>query len=673
MPGMTSGIGTGNTLIAEAFRSALRHQLLIVAAIFLVLWLARLIAAGSWPIQGKAGTGTKRPAGAASAAGQERTAAEPEPPGRRLLRIGFGILWIFDGILQAQPAMPLGMPAQVIKPTAASSPTWVQHLVNAAGTVWTYHPIQVSAAAVWIQVGIGLWLVFARQGPWARLGALASVGWGLLVWVFGESFGGIFAPGLTWLFGAPGAVLFYCAAGALLALPEAAWRTPRLGRLILAGTGVFFVGMAVLQAWPGRGFWQGTWHGQSGTLTGMIQNMSQTPQPHFLARIVAAFASFVAAHGFAVNLFTVIALAAIGVAFLSGRPRLARLGVGAALLLCLADWVLIEDLGFLGGVGTDPNSMIPMALLFVSGYLVMAGPRAGHEVSPVLAPEAAPGQQAPAEAPAPAGLAPARTAAADTSAAVDMPSALASSETPGRPGPSARNPSRPAALLQTAARALATASGRSIAAAGALGVVLVGVLPSVAASANPNADPIIAQAIGGSNAAVNYPARPFMLTDQHGSQVSLASLHGQVVLLTFFDPVCTSDCPLIGHEFAAAARLLAPDSGQVKLAAIVLSPTYRSLAAVQAFDRQERLSRMSNWLFMTGSLAQLRNVWHAYGMVAQDLPAGAMTLHNDVAFVIGRDGHVRQEINTDPGPGTAASQSSFAVELAAAARQALGT
>ena len=258
MPGMQSGIGTGNALIAEAFRSALRHQLIIVAVIFLALWLARLIALRSWPIQGKTGTGTRRPAGAASAAGQGRTAAEPEPPGRRLLRIGFGILWIFDGILQAQPAMPLGMPAQVIKPTAASSPAWVQHLVNAAGTVWTYHPIQISAAAVWIQVGIGLWLLFARQGPWARLGALASVGWGLLVWVFGESFGGIFAPGLTWLFGAPGAVLFYCAAGALLALPEDAWRTPRLGRLILAGTGVFFVGMAVLQAWPGRGFWQGT-------------------------------------------------------------------------------------------------------------------------------------------------------------------------------------------------------------------------------------------------------------------------------------------------------------------------------------------------------------------------------------------------------------------------------
>ncbi len=40
-------------------------------------------------------------------------------------------------------------------------------------------------------------------------------------------------------------------------------------------------------------------------------------------------------------------------------------------MLCLADWVLIEDLGFLGGVGTDPNSMVPMLLVFVSGYVAL--------------------------------------------------------------------------------------------------------------------------------------------------------------------------------------------------------------------------------------------------------------------------------------------------------------
>jgi len=73
MPGMTSGIGTGNTLIAEAFRSALRLQLFIVAGIFALLWVSRLIAASSWPMLGRAGTG--RPAGDERAASDEALAA----------------------------------------------------------------------------------------------------------------------------------------------------------------------------------------------------------------------------------------------------------------------------------------------------------------------------------------------------------------------------------------------------------------------------------------------------------------------------------------------------------------------------------------------------------------------------------------------------------------------
>ena len=336
MPGMQSGLNVNNPMIAEAFRAALRTQLFIVAAIFLVLWLARLIAASWWlaPVRdgaaGSAATGSgpggSGPGGSGVAGSGTRaglvgwlapgTVGWREPVARRVLRIGFGLIWIFDGILQAQPAMPLGLTSQVVQPSAAGAPGWVRHLVDWGATPWTYHPIPVAASAVWIQVGLGLWLIVAGPGRWGRFGALASVGWGLIVWVFGESFGGIFAPGLTWLFGAPGAVLFYCAAGVLLALPPGAWRTPRLGRLTLAGMGVFFVGMAVLQAWPGRGFWQGTLHGQAGPLTGMIGDMSQTPQPHFLASLVADFGSFVAAHGFAVNLFTVIALAAIGAAFL---------------------------------------------------------------------------------------------------------------------------------------------------------------------------------------------------------------------------------------------------------------------------------------------------------------------------------------------------------------------
>ena len=357
MPGMNSGLNVDDPTVVAAFRSALLHQAIIALAIFAVLsvvWVS---------------VRERHDAGAAGAGGAARRPAEPA--GHRVLRIGFGLLWLLDGLLQAQPGMAAGLPSQVIEPAAAGSPVWVQHLINWAGTAWSYHPIQAGAAAVWIQVGIGLWLLAAPRGISGRLAGLASVAWGLIVWVFGEAFGGILAPGLTWLFGAPGAALVYVVAGGLLALPDRSWRTPRLGRAVLAGFGLFLMGMAVLQAWPGRGFWQGSQNGQPGTLTSMIQSMTQASQPRFLHDLVSGFESVVRGNGFAVNLVAVIALAAIGVAFLTGRREVIRPALAAFVLLCLADWVLVEDFGFLGGLGTDPNSMIPMALLAVGGWLAL--------------------------------------------------------------------------------------------------------------------------------------------------------------------------------------------------------------------------------------------------------------------------------------------------------------
>jgi cytochrome oxidase Cu insertion factor (SCO1/SenC/PrrC family) len=64
-------------------------------------------------------------------------------------------------------------------------------------------------------------------------------------------------------------------------------------------------------------------------------------------------------------------------------------------------------------------------------------------------------------------------------------------------------------------------------------------------------------------------------------------------------------------------------------------------------------------------------VWGSYGVTAQVEPAGAMVAHSELAFVIDQDGHIRQELNFNPGPATAATKSSFAAELADAARQLL--
>jgi cytochrome oxidase Cu insertion factor (SCO1/SenC/PrrC family) len=617
MPGMNSGPSPASSILVAAFRSALLQQALIVALIFFFVL-------ATWAVM-------------RTAIGQPRLdAVWREPRARRVLRIGFGALWLFDGLLQAQPQMAGGLPSQVLQPAADGSPSWVVSLVNWGANIWSYHPIAAAASSVWIQVGIGLWLIFAVRGWSLRLAALSSVAWGLVVWSFGEAFGAILAPGLTVLFGAPGGVLLYVVAGALLVLPQRAWERPTSGRLILGGSGVFFLGMALLQAWPGRGFWQGSLDGQPGSLTAMIQSMTGTPQPHVLEVIVSRFGSFTESHGFAVNLVSVLALATAGAAFCVSAARsdarLARIAVIGAAVFCLADWVLVEDLGFLGGLGTDPNSMIPLILLFTTGYL---------------------------------GLRPLPAAEAATVAAADEPEAAAvataSTGSPRLPG-----------WLAGPALVFAGAPLRVIAGIAACGVIVVGAAPMAFATVNKTADPITAEALSGPNGELNTPAPNFTLTSQYGRPVSLASLRGRVVLLSFLDPVSTSDDPVIAAEMRAADGLLGSRASDAELVSVVANPTYTSLAYTRAFDLQEGLNAVPNWLYLTGTVSQLATVWHYFGVEVEDLPAGAMADHNDFAFVINAKGVVQQEISDDPGPGTDATESSFSSLLADSVLQSMG-
>jgi cytochrome oxidase Cu insertion factor (SCO1/SenC/PrrC family) len=606
---MGRALQSDNPTIVSAFHTALLHQLFIVLVIGAVLAIAfnvirtiqyrRLVAVGR----------TTFPTGVRW--------GYAEPPARQILRNGFGILWLFDGLLQAQSSMPLGLPSSVIQPAASTSPSWVQHLVNSGLNIWSLHPVGAAAATVWIQVGLGLWLLVAPRGLWSRFGGLAGVGWGLVVWAFGEAFGGIFAPGLTWLFGAPGAVLLYCVGGLLVALPDRAYATPRLGRVVTTLGGVFFLGMALLQAWPGRGFWQGRLDGGThlGTLTGMVAQMAKTSQPAFLASWVSSFGSLAAAHGWAVNLVLVVLMAAIGVALCTGRRRVVGAAVLAAVALCLADWVLVEDLGFLGGTGTDVNNMVPTALLLVAGYVAM-----------VRLP-------APAAEFSPAG------SAAEAGGAAE--------EEEGQRFRRWWEWVSPTYLVGI------------VAAVGAAAIVLVGVAPMALAAANPNADPIVTQALNGTPNVIDTPAPAFSLVNQRGVSVSLSSLRGHTVALTFLDPVCTSDCPLIAQEFRQTDERLGADNAHVDFVAIVANPIYRSIAFTNAFDRQEGLSHLGNWLYLTGSVAELRQVWSSYGVLVETAGAGAMIAHSDLAFVIDAQGNERAELESDPGNGSTASTSSF--------------
>ncbi|HXZ61354.1 MAG TPA: SCO family protein, partial [Acidimicrobiales bacterium] len=605
MPQMGSNVGNGNPVVVSAFHTSLFHQTLLVALLVVLLWTGwnvlrslryrRAVAAGAVP----AGHST------AQRAVQPSVPAPPEAPARRMLRIGFGLLWLLDGLLQAQSGMPLGLPSQVLQPAASSSPRWVQHLVNIGAAAWNNHPVQAAAAAVWIQVGIGALLLVAPRGRWQRAAGLVSLGWGLVVWCFGEAFGGLFGSGVSWLSGAPGAALLYCAAGLLIALPERWWSTPTLGRVVLRTVGVFFVAMATLQAWPGRGSWQGSaGHSSLGATASVVQQGAQNQQPGFLAALLRAFERFDVAHGWAVNLVVVLVLCAIGIALCVATERTVRPAVYAALVVCLVDWVLVQDLGFLGGTGTDPNSMVPLALLILSGYVALTRP------APVRAPSPAPAE-------------------AETGAG---PSTVVSPELGEQ------------ATTDTGAwweRVPLGYLSRVAASVAALLVVLLGAVPMASAATNPNADPILAVAADGQPNALDSPAPDFHLTDQNGAPVSLTDLRGHTLALTFLDPVCTSDCPVIAQEFRDADAILG-DPGQVDFIAVVANPIYRATSFTRAFDQQEGLAHVRNWLYLTGSVSALQQMWNDYGIAVEVAPGGAMIAHSELAFIIDGQGETRE-------------------------------
>lgn len=593
---MGSSQGARNSLVVAAFHQALTRQAAFVFVMAILLIVAWNGLRSLQYRQAKA-DGRQWPPPA--------QALGPEPPARRVLRIGFGILWIFDGLLQLQQNMPLGLPSEALQPSAATSPGWVQHLVGFGVTTWTHHPAAAAASAVWIQVGIGLFLLAAPRGRWLRLAGLLSVGWALVVWVFGESLGGLWGPGLTVLFGAPGAVIIYGIGGGLIALPDRAWVGPRLGRIITCSCGIFLVGVAVLQAWPGRGFWEGGTSAHPGTLAGMVSDMASTPQPHVLSSLVSSFASFDESHGWGVNLVVVVVLAISGLVLIWGQRRLLLPTIVALGVFGLADWVFIEDWGFWGGVGTDPNSMPPLLLVTVVGYLAM-----------VRAPLAADASTSPV--------------------------------TPEVGGPAGGG---------WWERIDSGYAGRLAISLCAVFVVLVGAAPMASASIGSQADTVLTEAVNGPPAITDGPAPSFGLINQHGQSVTLASLRGYTVALTFLDPVCTSDCPTIAQEFRVSDQMLGSAARRVKFVAIVANPVYHSLSVVDSFDQQEGFDAEPNWLFLTGSASNLRSVLNAYGISAIVTPGGGMVDHSDTAFVIDSQGKLRREFGADPGSGSADASS----------------
>src|SRR4051794_34298893 len=166
---------------------------------------------------------------------------------RRQLQISLGVLWLLDGLLQAQPFMfTKGFATQVMDPAGQGQPGFVSVPVHWVSTVIAAHPAAWNAPFAGIQLLLGIGLLVPRT---ARVALGASIVWALGVWYLGEGLSGLASGHAGLSTGAPGSA-FLMAILAAAAWPGTDERVPPW--LPLAWAAVW-VGGAVLEAGPADG------------------------------------------------------------------------------------------------------------------------------------------------------------------------------------------------------------------------------------------------------------------------------------------------------------------------------------------------------------------------------------------------------------------------------------
>ena len=160
----------------------------------------------------------------------------------------------------------------------------------------------------------------------------------------------------------------------------------------------------------------------------------------------------------------------------------------------------------------------------------------------------------------------------------------------------------------------------------------------------------------------------FTLTTQAEALLRTVDLRGKVVLMTFLDPVCWTDCPLLAAQMKQVRAELG-ENAKIDYVAVAANPLHETLSNVRHFIAGHQLSGISNFYFVTGSLKDLRAVWSSYGITVQSTKSSRMSIHSDYFFVITPQGHLRWIVPDDPLTGGAATQSSDTSELVSLLRQ----
>jgi cytochrome oxidase Cu insertion factor (SCO1/SenC/PrrC family) len=133
----------------------------------------------------------------------------------------------------------------------------------------------------------------------------------------------------------------------------------------------------------------------------------------------------------------------------------------------------------------------------------------------------------------------------------------------------------------------------------------------------------------------------FTLTDQNGHTMSLASLHGKVVVLQFMDPHCTDICPIVSAEFVKAYHDLGPLAGKVVFAAVNVNAYHARVQDMAQYTRAQALNTIPSWHFFTGAVPALKAVWRGYNIQVYAPNPNADVQHTSAVYFIDPQGRER--------------------------------
>jgi hypothetical protein len=270
----------------------------------------------------------------------------------RGIQVALGLIWLLAGVLQFQSFMYThGIVTDVFGPAAEKQWSIVGGPMKTIDSFYGRDLTLWNTLAAEIQCAIGLGLILSRKTVKPAL--LVSFGWALVVWWFGEGFGGLTSNTLpSPLMGAPGGVILYAIVGLLV------WPTGKQEGRSPADMGPLG-DRGGLYAWSAlwalsAGLWLANVNRAQGATHEMIRGMAEA-SPHWLARLQNSVGNH--AQGNGTTIAVVLAIVSLAVAIGVWTP-LRWPALLVAIVVSLAYWVFGQSLGgpFWIGDATDVNA-----------------------------------------------------------------------------------------------------------------------------------------------------------------------------------------------------------------------------------------------------------------------------------------------------------------------------